>query len=128
MILHEDDTGGIQPQGAGAPAETVKPDKNEGPISAAIIATGVGATALGLFTSLAEANTSVKDWLQFSDDVGPLSGKTIVAVSAWIASWAILHVMLRGKQYETGRAFIIALVLIGFGVLGTFPTFFQIFE
>jgi hypothetical protein len=105
----------------------VEPDKPEGPISAAIIAAGVGAAALGVFTTLAEANSTVKDWLQFNDAVGPLSGKTIMTVIVWLVSWAVLHLALRRKRYETGRALTIALILIGLGVLGTFPTFFQLF-
>lgn len=111
----------------GEGVEAAAESKPEGPISAAIIAAGVGAVALGFFTTLAEASTSAKDWLQFSDKVGPLSGKTIMTVIVWLVSWAILHVLLRRTRYETGRAFTIALVLIGLGVLGTFPTFFQLF-
>lgn len=103
------------------------PDKPEGPISAAILAAGVGALALGVLTTLAEASTSVRNWLQWSDQVGPLSGKTIMAVLVWLASWVGLHVWLRRKTYETRRALIIALVLIALGVLGTFPTFFELF-
>src|SRR5918994_2040591 len=59
-------------------------DKPEGPISAAIIAAGIGAAALGLFTTLAEASATVKDWLQWNDRVGPLSGKTLLAVAFWL--------------------------------------------
>ena len=103
------------------------PDKPEGPIAAAIIAGGIGAAALGLFTTLAEASTDVKDWLDWNSDVGPLSGKTIMAVIVWLVAWAVLHVVYRGKPYETRRAFTIAVVLVGLGVLGTFPTFFQAF-
>jgi hypothetical protein len=102
-------------------------DRPEGPIAAAIIAGGVGAAALGLFTTLAEASTDIKDWLDWDSDVGPLSGKTIMAVIVWLVAWAVLHVVYRGKPYETRRAFIIAVVLVGLGVLGTFPTFFQAF-
>lgn len=102
-------------------------DKPEGAISAAVLATGVGAAALGLVTTLAEASTNLRDWLQWSDAVGPLSGKTLVAVIAWLLSWAGLHVWLRRKTYETRRALTIALILIALGVLGTFPTFFQLF-
>ncbi len=102
-------------------------DKPEGPIAAAIIAGGVGATALGVFTTLAEANADVKDWLDFKSEVGPLSGKTIMAVVVWLVAWAILHTIYRGRPYETKRAFTIAVVLVGIGVLGTFPTFFQAF-
>ncbi len=102
-------------------------DRPEGPIAAAIIAGGVGAAALGLFTTLAEASTGFKDWLQWSDRVGPLSGKTIMAVGVWLVAWAILHVALRNRPYETRRALVVSLVLIALGVLGTFPTFFQLF-
>jgi hypothetical protein len=103
------------------------PDKPEGPIAAAIIAGGIGAAALGVVTTLAEASTGVKDWLQWSDRVGPLSGKTILAVGVWLVSWAVLHAALRNRPYETRRALVVSLVLIALGVLGTFPTFFQLF-
>ena len=113
---------------AGEPPEQIAfTDKPEGPISAAIIAAGIGAAALGLLTTLAEASTTVKDWLQFSDSVGPLSGKTIVAVVVWLLAWIALHIALRNKPYESGRALTICLILLGLGILGTFPIFFQAF-
>jgi hypothetical protein len=102
-------------------------DKPEGPIAAAIIAGGVGAAALGLVTTLAEASEGIADRLRWSEAVGPLSGKVIVAVLVWLVAWAILHVVLRGRPYETRRALVVSLVLIALGVLGTFPTFFQLF-
>jgi len=34
---------------------------------------------------------------------------------------------MRTTRYETRRAFAIAVVLIVLGVIGTFPTFFQLF-
>lgn len=110
-----------------ATAEESTTDKPEGAISAAILATGVGATALGIFTVLAEASATIKDWLQWSNAVGPLAGKTILAVVVWLLSWIVLHTVLRKRPTETGRALTIALVLIGLGVLGTFPPFFQLF-
>src|SRR5437667_6187013 len=101
------------------------PDKPEGPIAAAILAAGIGGLALGVVTTLAEASTSIKDALNWNNPVGPLSGKTIVTVLVWLAAWAVLHVVYRRKRYETRRALAIALILIGLGVVGTFPTFFQ---
>jgi hypothetical protein len=102
-------------------------DKPEGPIAAAVIAGGIGAAALGVFTTLAEASTGVKNWLQWSDAVGPLSGKVLMALLVWLVAWALLYLALRDKPYETRRALTIALVLIGLGVLGTFPLFYQAF-
>ena len=110
-----------------SPAGIEYVDQPEGPIAAAIIAGGVGAAALGVVTTLAEASTDVKDALEWNADVGPLSGKTLVAVIVWLVAWAILHVMLRQRPYETRRALVVSLVLVGVGVVGTFPTFFQAF-
>lgn len=102
-------------------------DKPEGPIAAAILAGGVGCFALGVLTTLAEASTSIKDWLNWQDRVGPLSGKTGMAVIAWLVAWGVLHVVYRDKPFETRRALTIALVLVALGAVGTFPTFFQAF-
>lgn len=101
--------------------------KPEGPVSAAIIAAGAGALTLGVLTTLAEANASIKDWLQWNDAVGPLSGKTGLSVMIWLVIWLVLHLALRRKAFETGRALTVAIVLIALGVVGTFPTFFELF-
>jgi len=106
---------------------TEVPDRPEGPIVAAILAGGIGCLALGVFTTLAEASTSIKDKLAWSDQVGPLSGKTIMAVIVWLVSWVILHVLYRNREAETRKALTIALILVGLGTLLTFPTFFQLF-
>jgi hypothetical protein len=103
------------------------PDKPEGPIAAAILAAGIGCLALGVLTTLAAASESIADWLNWNDDVGPLSGKTLMAVIVWVVAWAILHAVYRTKPFETRRALTIALVLIALGAVGTFPTFFQAF-
>jgi hypothetical protein len=101
--------------------------KPEGPISAAILAAGVYAVALGLLTTLAEASTSFKDKLALDDGVGPLSGKTIYAVVIWIVAWVVLHLVYRDKDVESGKALTAALVMLAIGLIGTFPIFFQLF-
>lgn len=103
-------------------------DKAEGPISAAILAAGVGALTMGIVTTLSEASTAISDGLNWYDPVGPLSGKTIIAVAVWLLAWVVLHLALRRSAYETRRAMVASVVLIALGVIGTFPTFFQIFE
>jgi hypothetical protein len=116
-----------QPLDTTRDADVEYPDRPEGPISAAIIAGGIGALALGVLTTLAEASTRVSDWLEWSERVGPLSGKTIVAVVVWLIAWAVLYAVYRNRATETRRALVIALVLVALGVLGTFPEFFQLF-
>lgn len=109
------------------PTDIDYPDKPEGPIAAAILAAGVGSLALGILTTLSEASESVHDALELNSDVGPLSGKTVFAVIIWLVAWAVLHLVLRDRTYETRRAVATSLVLIGLGVVGTFPPFFQAF-
>jgi hypothetical protein len=116
-----------QQLGTSLRADVEYAERPEGPISAAIIAGGIGALALGVVTTLAEASTRVKDGLEWSKRVGPLSGKTIVAVIVWLIAWGVLHLLYRNRPLETRPALIIALVLVGLGVLGTFPEFFQLF-
>jgi len=102
-------------------------EKPEGPVAAAILAAGVGALALGVLTTVAEASEGFKEFLTLSEPVGPLSGKTIGAVLIWLVAWVVLHLVYRNKAVESRKALTISLVLIGLGVLGTFPIFFQAF-
>lgn len=102
-------------------------DKPEGPIAAAILAAGIGSFALGLLTTLAEANERIKEFLNLYDPVGPLSGKTVGAVAVWLVAWIVLHLLYRGKAVESRKELTISLVLIGLGLLGTFPVVFQAF-
>jgi hypothetical protein len=102
-------------------------ERPTGPVAAAVLATGIGAFVLGLLTTLNEASTGVNDFLRFDDDVGPLSGKTIIAVIAYLASWVLLHALWRRQNPALRPILIATAVLIALGVLGTFPTFFQAF-
>lgn len=113
--------------GASAGVQGEYLEKPEGPVSAAILAAGIGAFALGVLTTLAEASEGFKELLNLYDPVGPLSGKTVGAVIVWLVAWAVLHLMYRGKAIETRKALTASLILIGLGVLGTFPIFFQAF-
>ena len=65
--------------------------------------------------------------LGFRLGVGPLSGKTTYAVAAFLIAWAIAAVFMRGKSYDPRPFYIATFVLIGIGLLGTFPIFFENF-
>src|SRR5688500_10838322 len=84
-------------------------DKPEGPIAAAILAAGLGSLALGILTTLAEANENFKEFLNLYDPVGPLSGKTTGAVIVWLVAWAVLHVAYRNKAVESRKELAISL-------------------
>jgi len=102
-------------------------DRPSGPVAAAILAAGVGTFVLGLLTTLAEASTRVADALKWSDDVGPLSGKTILTVAAYVVSWVILHGIWRRENPNLRPISLAAAVLAALGIVGTFPTFFEAF-
>jgi hypothetical protein len=99
-----------------------------GPAAAAAVAAGIGCTVLGLMTILVEASPHhVKMWLNFYDPVGPLSGKTIIAVAAYAISWAILGRKLCSRNVNLKIWLTAAFTLTCLGLLGTFPLFYQMF-
>jgi hypothetical protein len=102
-------------------------DKPFGPVAAAFLAAGIGAVVLGILTTLAEANEDIKSALEWSESVGPLMGKTILATGTFFVSWLVLGVALRDRDPKPQRVFVWVAVLVVVGVLLTFPTFFQAF-
>ena len=104
--------------------ETLKPS---GPAAAVVVASGIGTFVLGLLATLNEASTDVNEFLAFTDDVGPLSGKTILAAAAFFLSWAVLGYLWRSRDLAWRPVLIATIVLLALGFLGTFPTFFEAF-
>ncbi len=107
--------------------------KPNGPAAAAILAAGIGSFTVGLMTTLAEASVDIKNALDFSKNygigsgVGPLSGKVVVAVIAYVIAWAIAGYLWRGREVNFGRAFTATLVLLALGFALTFPPIFDLF-
>lgn len=113
--------------------DSVDQPKPNGPVLAALLGSGVGSFVLGVFTTLAQSHAGFKALMDidknfgFKIGVGPLSGKTTYAVAAFLISWAIAAVFMRGKSYDPRPFYIATFVLIGIGLLGTFPIFFENF-
>jgi hypothetical protein len=98
-----------------------------GPASAAIVSAGVGAFVLGLMTTGAAAIPGLNEALNLTNPVGPLSGKTAVAVVSWAIIWIVLHFNWKDRDFNINTAFRIAMILTGLGVLLTFPLVFEAF-
>ena len=111
---------------AGLPDEFAG-DKPFWPVAAAFLAAGFGTLVLGVLTTLAEAIPALKDWLAFTSQVGPLSGKTTVSVIAWLVAWVVLAVALRGREIHPRTVYWLSGLMIVLGLAGTFPTFFERF-
>jgi glycerol-3-phosphate acyltransferase PlsY len=115
--------------------------KPNGPVVAAFLAAGVASLVLGIGVVLNEASAGIKNamgvdfsaFLAFDKNfgigsgVGALSGKVSLAVIAFVASWIVFHLWLRGKEVNFRTYFIAALVLVGLGFALTFPPVFLLF-
>jgi len=99
-----------------------------GVAAATLISSGIGAFVLGLMTTGAVVVEGLKGALNWWNPAGSLTGKSSVAVLAWLISWALMNTLWKGKEMDLRKSFIITLVLIGFGVLFTYPPFFEAFE
>ncbi|MCX5893781.1 MAG: hypothetical protein NTW80_12590 [Deltaproteobacteria bacterium] len=64
--------------------------ENNGSIVASMLAAGIGCLVYGILVCLAEASKAIGGILNFYDPVGPLSGKTIVAVVVWLVAFKFL--------------------------------------
>lgn len=106
---------------------TIEKDLPNGPVAAVLVAGGFGSMILGLMTILVEASAAINKALNWSNPVGPLSGKVGIGVMAFFGSWAILHFMWRGKEVDFKRWSSVAFVLLALALLFTFPPFFDLF-
>jgi hypothetical protein len=96
--------------------------------SAAFVSSGIGCLVIGLMTTGAVLSEGLKNALNWWNPAGPLTGKTIVGVLAWLVSWAILHFLWKDKEVDFNKTFTITLILIGLGFILTFPPVFEAFE
>ena len=109
------------------PEELQITERPNGPAAAALLAAGVGVLVLGLLTTLAEANADIADWLNFKSRVGPLSGKTVMTVIAYVVSWVVFVPLLWKRSIAMNAVLIVTAVLLAAGFVGTFPKFFELF-
>ena len=100
--------------------ETTKPN---GPVSAALLAGGIGSAVFGLVTLLYELNdkSGFAQSMVWVKPVGGLSGKSSIGIIAFFLSWVILHYVWKDKETDFARISTISFVLLAVGLLGTFP-------
>jgi hypothetical protein len=91
--------------------------------AAAILAAGIGCAMVGILAFAAEASPPFAKLLNFYNPVGPLSGKTTVAVIVWLVAWFVLARLWRDKNVTLGPVNLAAFILLGVGFLLTFPPF-----
>lgn len=106
---------------------TAKEITKNGLAAAALVAGGIGSLVLGLNTILAEVSSAFKTAITFYSPASSLSGKTIVAVIVWLIAWFVLARLWKDKDVDFGKAVLASFIMLGLGVLFTFPPFFTLF-
>lgn len=99
-----------------------------GAAAGAMIASGIGTLVIGMMTTGAVLSSGLKSFLNMYNPAGPLSGKTTVGVIVWLISWFVLNRIWKDEDYDLAKAFTITLILIGLGLILTFPPVFEAFE
>ncbi len=99
-----------------------------GPAAAAILSAGLGSAAYGLLTVGAVVSAGLKTALTWWKPTGALSGKTGLGTIIWLVSWIVVHSLWKDKDVPFTRMFVVSLILVGVGLLFTFPPVFEAFE
>ena len=86
---------------------------------AAFLGAGAGAFAMGIITLANEAGWFVAPTLYAP--AGGVSGRTTLAVVAWLVLWGVLHRRWKDREMEPRAICAAALVLTILGIIGTFP-------
>lgn len=111
----------MEPQEIGRPAPL-------GAAAAAILASSLGCLGIGIATLLAQISPTVATWLNWWSPVGPLSGESGVGIIAWLASWILLHFIMRKHEAKLGIVALISFLFIALAMVLLFPPFYQNFR
>ena len=105
-------------------------EKVNGPVSAALLAGGIGSAAMGVITLIYEINdkSAFAKSMTWSKAVGGLSGKSMWSIIIFFVAWAILHYIWKDKETDFARISSSAIALLGVGLLGTFPPVWELFK
>jgi hypothetical protein len=105
--------------------ETRESPRPNGPIAAALVAAGLGCATLGAMTTWAEESPETAQALNWWPPAGPLTGKAGTATAVFFLSWLGLHRVWRQRSVAIGPLALMSALLLGIGLIGTFPPFFQ---
>jgi hypothetical protein len=102
-----------------ATTDVKREDVANGAALASFLAAGIGAFAMGLIVILNEAGIFAAPALY--GPAGGVSGRTTLAAVIWLIVWAVLHIRWKNRQIESRGVRILSWVLIGLGIVLTFP-------
>jgi hypothetical protein len=104
-------------------------DKPNGPVAAALLAGGIGSAVLGLLTLFNQLYPAraYSQFLVWYKPVGALSGKSSLAILAFLLAWLVLGLLWRRREVNFKAVSMAAFVCLAVGLLGTFPPFWHLF-
>ncbi|HEX4346179.1 MAG TPA: hypothetical protein VHZ73_01315 [Vicinamibacterales bacterium] len=106
---------------------SASPPLQNGSGAAAILAAGIGGSALGIFTVAGDKVPAVRSLFTWYVPTGPLSGVTTMTVLVWLAVWALLAWRWKARFVRLGRVNMLAFALLAVGILLTFPPVIDLF-
>lgn len=86
---------------------------------ASFLGAGIGAFVMGVIVILNEAGLFAAPAVYAP--AGGVTGRTTLAALIWLIGWAVLHSRWKGRQIESRRVNTATVLLIGLGVVMTFP-------
>jgi fluoride ion exporter CrcB/FEX len=89
--------------------------------AAAVLAAGIGSFLVGVFAVAVDKMPSLSRLFNIYKLTGPLSGVTTAAILCWLLVWATFELLWRKQNIAIGLVIAIAFVLLGLGILLTFP-------
>jgi hypothetical protein len=86
---------------------------------AAVLGSGIGAFAMGLFVLLNETGVFAAPALY--RPAGGVTGRTAFATIVWLLAWGVLHARWRSREVAPGPVFTWTVALVVLAILATFP-------
>jgi hypothetical protein len=90
-----------------------------GAAMAAVLASAIGAFAMGAFVLLNEAGVFSAPTLY--RPAGGVTGRTTFAAIVWLIAWGVLHARWKSRDVAARPVIIWTAVLVVLAILGTFP-------
>lgn len=100
--------------------------RDDASVSAAFVAAGIGALAMGLVVIANEAGIYTAPSLY--GPAGGVSGRTTIAVVIWLVAWALLHRLWRASSPKPRVALLATIVMTVTGLVLTFPPVWPFFS
>jgi hypothetical protein len=85
-----------------------------------------GCAALAVLALLGDAFNGMKNFFNFYNPTGPLSGVTTLAIVVWLAAWFLLAGKGDGRDVALTRVSVVAFALLATGFGLTFPPFMDL--